>query len=167
MNLSSKQKKCSEIFVNASLSPRLKKVKEAKLPPFVRARDLSRILGINLKDITRRISAEGYLLHSSLWHRCCHLHLKRRVFMFLNSLLCYGSRLRFKSVKDIIFSWEATSRFASSIGITPIYDDPDLSRDPNYNREKRKHEGKDMANKQGMVQRPGNVLLSHTHANWY
>ena len=38
---------------------REKKVTEAKLPPFIRARDLAKKLGINLKDVTRRLSSEG------------------------------------------------------------------------------------------------------------
>jgi hypothetical protein len=38
---------------------REKIVKEAKLPPFIRARELAKKLGINLKDITRRLTSEG------------------------------------------------------------------------------------------------------------
>lgn len=36
-------------------------MKQASLPPFIRARDLAKKLGINLKDITRRLTAQGYL----------------------------------------------------------------------------------------------------------
>jgi hypothetical protein len=45
--------------VNARSEHRERVVKEAKLPPFIRARELAKKLGINIKDITRRLTSEG------------------------------------------------------------------------------------------------------------
>ncbi|ELR13666.1 elongation factor Tu GTP binding domain containing protein [Acanthamoeba castellanii str. Neff] len=105
---------------------REKIVKEAKLPPFIRARELAKKLGINLKDITRRLTSEG---------------------------------LRFKTPKDLIFSWEATSQFAESIGIEPVFDDPDLRRDAVSHRERRKAGPAGQVIGKGMVLRPGIVSV--------
>lgn len=64
-------------------------------------------------------------------------------------------RLRFKTPKDLIFSWEATSQFAESIGVEPVFDDPDLHRDAVSHRERRKAGPAGQVIGKGMVLRPG------------
>jgi hypothetical protein len=64
-------------------------------------------------------------------------------------------RIRFKAPKDLIFSWESTSVFAESIGVEPVFDDPDLRRDAASHRERRKAGPASQVISEGMVLRPG------------